>query len=154
MNEKTYSPIPVGSPLFNVKINVPIPRYVLEDITWREVTKTDVDIEESVEDILQIYLSEREERVNKYGDAAKGYQWDNVCLPNGSQLYVVYNNKVHHAAVKSEKIVYEGESYSPSGLVRKIANGAARNAWRNIFIQEPGVDVWRRADDIRLKNAN
>ncbi len=134
------------------KINVSVSREVLEEIMCRAVHQADEDVEESVDDILQCFRSDREERENKYGDAGKGYQWENVYLPNGTQLYIVYNNTAHHAAVKFETIVYKGESYSPSVLVRKIANGTARNAWTDLFIQMPGDDVWRRAEDILMES--
>lgn len=115
------------------------------------VTETDIDLDQTIEDMLQPLLTEWGEREKKYGDEKKGYQWNGIFLPNATQLYMINENKVHHAVVKFEKIVYEGESYSPSALARKIANGNKHNAWADLFIQVPRDDVWRRAADMLME---
>ena len=85
----------------------------------------------------------------KYGDATKGYRWKELDLPNGSHLYMEYKKKKHYATVRFEKIVYEGESFSPAELARKIADGTTRNAWRDIYIKRPGEKEWKLADVLR-----
>ena len=46
------------------------------------------------------------------------------------------------AEVAHEKIMYEGEAFSPSGLANRIASGTARNAWRDLWIKKPRDKEW------------
>ena len=70
-----------------------------------------------------------DETADSFGDPAKGYQWLTVFLPNGTKLKMAYKGRDYYAEVAHEKIMYEGESFSPSGLANRIASGTARNAW-------------------------
>ena len=144
----------INSTITGEIINVPISMKLLQGITSLDLPETDAGLGERVNDILRSYLYEREKRDNEYGDPEKGFLWANVFMPNATRLRMVYENKIHYAAVKYGKVIYENESYSPSGMVRKIANGAERYAWKDLFIQLYGSDMWERAQDIRYDNAN
>ncbi|NLE90301.1 MAG: hypothetical protein GX602_05150 [Dehalococcoidales bacterium] len=149
------------------RISVPISAEIVYEMLLR--SGPEADISAWIEDILFNYLDstsandgwndayyEYLERKTgesdfktKYGDATKGYRWQDIDLPNGTQLYMEYKKKKYYASVQFEKIIYEGETFSPSELARKIANGTSRNAWRDIYIKRPEDKDWKLADILR-----
>lgn len=149
------------------KICVPISAEIIHEMLLR--TGPEQDIAGWIESIMWDYLGRTQDTdgwndeyydylerragesdfKEKYGDATKGYRWQEIDLPNGTQLYMEYKKKKHFASVQFEKIVYEGESFSPAELARKIANGTTRNAWRDIYIKRPGEKEWKLADVFR-----
>jgi len=154
------------------KICVPISTEIIYEMLLR--VGPDTDISEWIENIVSDYLERTEGNDNwskeyyeylerrtgesdfkeKYGDAIKGYRWQDLDLPNGTQIYMEYKREKYFASVKFEKIVYENKSFSPSELVREIANGTTRNAWRDLYIKRPGEKEWKLADDLRKKFFN
>ena len=149
------------------KICVPISQWIIYELLLREGPEQ--DISNWIENIVSDYLGRTEDQDDwneeyyeylerqggesdfreKYGDATKGYRWGKIDLPNGTQLYMEYKRNKHFATVQFEQIVYEGESFSPAELARKIANGTTRNAWRDIYIKRPGENEWKLADVLR-----
>ena len=105
------------------------------------------------QDWSQQYLAKRDvERMLEETDSGnpdKGYQWLTVFLPNGTKLKMAYKARDNYAEVAHEKIMYEGESFSPSSLARHIASGTSRNAWRDLWIKRPRDKEWILADDLR-----
>jgi hypothetical protein len=148
------------------KICIPISTDIIHEMLLRKGPETDVS--SWIEDVIYNYLDDTEQndgwsdeyyeylgrRTNesdfkeKYGDPKKSYRWQDLDLPNGTQLYMEYKKERHYACVKNEKIIYKDESYSPSQLVRKITN-TTRNAWRDLYIQYPGKNEWKLADVVR-----
>jgi hypothetical protein len=150
------------------KIGIPISAEIIYEMLLRKGPEQDIAgwIENVVEDYLKRtegnnewndeyyeYLERKtgeSDFKEKYGDATKGYRWQELDLPNGTQLYMEYKKEKHYACVKHEKIIYKDESFSPSQLVRKITN-TTRNAWRDIYIQYPGKNEWKLADILRAQ---
>lgn len=122
----------------------------IEEILWNYLGDTE-DNEGWREEYYEFLDRRRGESgfIDKYGDANKGYRWQEIDLPNGTQLYMEYKKQKHYAAVKFEKIIYDDKSYSPAELARKIASGTIRNAWRDIYIKRPGDSKWILADVLR-----
>jgi hypothetical protein len=60
-----------------------------------------------------------------------------------------YKGKDYHAQVEQDQIVYCGKPMTPSELVDHIANGTARNAWKDLYIKFPDDEGWRLAQDLR-----
>jgi hypothetical protein len=89
------------------------------------------------------------EAQKKYGDPKRGYQWQTVFLPNGTQLRMTYKGTAHHAEVRNERIWYRDKEYSPAELARHIANNTSRNAWHDLWLLMPRETMWRIADDLR-----
>lgn len=83
------------------------------------------------------------------GDTSKGYQWQRVFLPNGTQLRMTYKGRNAYAQVQHEEVVSEGTSYSPSQWVSKVADNTSRNAWRDIWVRFPGERDWKLSDELR-----
>jgi hypothetical protein len=105
---------------------------------WGEQYKNSRDADRMLDDLMK-----------DSGDKNKGYQWLTVFLPNGTKLKMAYKGRDYYAEVAHEKIMYEGESFSPSGLANRIASGTARNAWRDLWIKRPRDKEWLLADDLR-----
>jgi hypothetical protein len=84
-----------------------------------------------------------------YGRPDAGYRWQALFLPNGTEIKMRYQGQDHYASVRLQKIVYEGQDYSPSELARHIANNTSRNAWRDLWIKVPGANNWQLADTLR-----
>jgi hypothetical protein len=154
------------------KICVPISTEIIYEMLLRSGPEANISgwIEDVVSDYLErtegddgwnnTYYEYLERRTGesdfkeKYGNPTNGYRWQDLELPNGTQLYMEYKREKHFASVKFEKIVYEDKSFSPSELVRKIANGTTRNAWRDLYIKRPGEKEWKLADVLRKKFSN
>ena len=63
-----------------------------------------------------------------------------------------YKGRQYHAEVRQEQIHYEGETFSPTELARKIASNTSRNAWRDLLIKRPSDQEWQLADVMRRKS--
>lgn len=90
-----------------------------------------------------------EKFIERYGNPVRGYQWQNVFLPNGTQVRMTYRGTAHHAEICHEKLVFAGDSLTPSEFASQVANNTSRNAWRDIFIKFPGEGGWKFADELR-----
>lgn len=75
---------------------------------------------------------------------ARGYQWKELFLPEGTDLRMSYNAEVYHARVSGDTIMYQGRSVSPRQLTIAIA-GDGRNAWRDLSLRLPGEKHFRPA---------
>jgi len=154
------------------KISIPFSVEIIYEMLLRSGPKTDIST--WIENVVMDYLERTEHNEGwqdayyeyldrqtgiadfreKFGDANKGYRWQSVDLPNGTQLYMEYKKKKYYASVQFEKVIYEGKSFSPAQLVRKIADGTTRNAWRDIYVKKPGDKEWTLADVLRNISSN
>lgn len=90
-------------------------------------------------------INERE----KYGDPKKGYQWQILFLPNGTNLFIRYKGKKYSADIRHGSLTYNDRPYSPSEWARLVANNTSRNAWNDIWVLRPGSDSWELAAALR-----
>jgi len=95
----------------------------------------------------------RDEQVERCGSPREGYQWQTLFLPNGTRLMAKYKGKPHYAEVQHSKIVDDAGSYSPSEWASKVANHTSRNAWRDIYVQDPITGEFCLADVLRHKKS-
>jgi hypothetical protein len=79
---------------------------------------------------------------------ARGYQWKNLFLPDGTQIRMPYKGTFYYANVESDQIIYEGKSISPGSLANQIAS-SSRNAWRDLWIKRPEDKEWTLANNYR-----
>jgi hypothetical protein len=104
------------------------------------------------EDGLAMFAAEDEaEGRDVVGDPTKGYQWQQLFLPNGTELRMTYKGRNAYAQVKHEQIMAEGVSYSPSQWASAVADNTSRNAWRDIWVRLPGQRDWIFADKLRRR---
>ena len=79
---------------------------------------------------------------------ARGYQWKNLFLPDGTQIRMPYKGVYYYAKVEADQIIYEGKSISPGSLANTVAS-SSRNAWRDLWIKRPEDKEWTLANDWR-----
>ena len=82
--------------------------------------------------------------------ATSGYQWKSLFLPDGTFLRTVFGGKNHHCVVANDRIMYNGQTVSPSGFVNAVG-GIRRNAWRSTWILLPDAPQWNLADTLRSR---
>jgi hypothetical protein len=106
-------------------------------------------LNELVEDVLQGWLEQvtRDDPETAH-EAARGYQWKSLFLPDGTLLRFYYKGQYEEASVVGNEIRYQGWAYSPRQLIYHIT-GTVRNAWRTLWIRSPGDFRWHLADTRR-----
>jgi len=87
--------------------------------------------------------------IKSFGPPHKGYQWQNVFLPNGTRLRMTYKGVEKVAQIRHQQIIYDGHPCSPSEFVRMAAGNTNRNAWRDIWIKRASDKEWVFADYLR-----
>ena len=80
----------------------------------------------------------------------KGYQWKNVFLPDGTLLRTVFGGKNYHCLIEDDKVLYNGQSLSPSKFVNAVG-GIRRNAWQCIWLLFPDTKEWKLAQTLRTR---
>lgn len=150
---------------------VPISRSVYNEFILR--TGKDTNVARWIEDIVEDFLErnaeghpdwcdqyyenlERSQAVSaarRFGDPKKGYQWQNIYMPNGTQLKMTYKSQQFFAEVKHGQIWFLDEPCSPSEFAYRVANNTRRNAWRDIWLRFPGSKQWEFADKLRKVKA-
>ena len=100
-------------------------------------------------------FGEDKEFRERYGDPKRGFQWDALLLPNGTQVRMTYAGRHVQAEIRHEGL-YHGEEQmrSPSQFAGRVANNTARNAWRDLYVKFPGTDSWQVADGLRSQKAS
>jgi hypothetical protein len=90
--------------------------------------------------------------LQKYGPASRGYHWQNVFLPNGTQLKIPYKSRDHFAEIRHQQLYYEGTPSSPSQFASRVASNTSRNAWRDIWVKRPDDKDWLTANRLRRES--
>ena len=105
------------------------------------------------EEYIEKFADEQDEAFReKYGDPGRGYQWQTLFLPNGTQIRMTYGGEDSYAEVRHGRLFYGDESLSPSQFAGKVARYTSRNAWRDLHIKFPGDGSWILADYLRAKS--
>ncbi|MBY0240928.1 MAG: hypothetical protein K2X55_16570 [Burkholderiaceae bacterium] len=81
-------------------------------------------------------------------DAANGYQWKQIFLPEGTVLRASFGRQPYYAVVEGSEIKYGKFSLSPSAFANLQGSGN-RNAWKAVWLRFPGFKDWVRADECR-----
>ena len=92
-----------------------------------------------------------DDRLARYGDPQKGLHWQVLFLANGTKLKMPYQGRDHFAEIRHRKLMDGEVERSPSEWASCVANHTSRNAWRDIWIQQPGETSWHMADILRRK---
>lgn len=119
---------------------------IIESFLERTLGDPDVWSDEHAEEVAN---NQQDDTVIRYGNFGKGYQWQNVFLPNSTALKFEYKSKEHFAEVRHQQIYYDGAPCSPSQFVRRVANNTSRNAWNDIWIKRPSDKDWIFANQLR-----
>jgi hypothetical protein len=92
-----------------------------------------------------------DENLQYVGNPERGYYWQLVFLPNGTQVRFSYRNTEKFAQVRHQALLYAGEEVSPSQFASKVANGTSRNAWRDLYVRRPEDKQWISAYVLRMR---
>jgi hypothetical protein len=79
---------------------------------------------------------------------ARGYQWKELFLPDGTEVRMRCDGDVHHARVNGDSIVYQSHRVSPRQFTLVVA-GDGRNAWRDLSLRLPGAKGFQPASLLR-----
>lgn len=149
------------------KIAVPVSQHLVAELYARAGKSADIakTIENVFSDFLErtrydddlwegSWLEQRDEEdeqalLEEHGPPSGGYRWGPVFLRNGTRIRMEYKGSLHYALVEHDRIVFDDRPYSPSRLASTIASGTSRNAWRDLWVREPGTSQWVLADDLR-----
>jgi hypothetical protein len=91
----------------------------------------------------------------EYGDPDKRYQWEEVYLPNGTELEMEHDGQRYKACVRREAIrrdVREVEEYSPAEIATAIGGGTPRDRWHDLFMglsAQTAEDLHWRSNAVR-----
>ena len=92
-------------------------------------------------------LEARYER--QYGPRNGGVRWGPLFLPNTTRVRMVYKRVPHDAVVAHDTLRWRDKPYSPSEFAGAVAQGTARNAWRDLEIWCHPDNAWIPADLLR-----
>jgi len=112
---------------------------------WEEIA------EEYAPDVYKAWLKEQA-KAAPAKPKSRDLVWKEITIPHGSEVRMTYKGRVYHAKVQDGAIVDdEGRRYSPSQWANHVANGTARNAWRDLSFKEPLSKHWIPAEVLRLQ---
>lgn len=81
---------------------------------------------------------------------ARGYQWKQLFLPEGTRLRMRSGDAWHTAEIVGDDLVYRDEAVSPNQMVHQITRDT-RNAWLELWIRFPGEKGWTNAAKLRAR---
>jgi hypothetical protein len=81
---------------------------------------------------------------------ARGYQWKQLFLPEGTRLRMRVDEKWYSANIVGDDLIYKDKAVSPNQMAVKVA-GDGRNAWREIWVLPPGQKQWANAAILRAQ---
>jgi hypothetical protein len=105
----------------------------IEDITMNYLERTENDVGWSEEYYKYI---EKQQSYENYGNPGEGYQWKQLFLPNGTKIFMTFEQKKYQAIIKHGAFIFDGTTGSPSQFANSVA-GHSRNAWRDLYIKRP-----------------
>lgn len=94
-----------------------------------------------------------------FSTESHGYTWKYkntfLYLPHDTEIRMRYKEQYHYAKVEGDEIKYQGQSVSPAVLANTITKRGeilgSRNAWKDLWIKQPGEKLWTLADESRKK---
>jgi hypothetical protein len=124
----------------NETIPVQVPTKVYLDLAYQLRRSGDMRGPDEI-----IALAIRSWMAGRTGTASRrGYQWQELFLPEGTELKMRYRGIWYYAAVEKDQLVYAGETVSPREWCL-LVTGTVRNAWRDIWIRRSANECWTRA---------
>ena len=104
------------------------------------------------EDYIGAWLElQEDDYLVKYGPPDKGHHWGNVLLPNGAKLKITYMKRDYFAEIRHGRIMDGKHARTPSEWASCVAKHTSRNAWRDIYVQQPGTTKWVAAQVMRYE---
>ena len=130
---------------------VALPNDLLVRLVKRYGMSYDGIIEYAVEDFLDRTADEfMETGTLAWSDDHKGYTWDRLFLPEGTQLRTTHHGQHKIAEVRNGQIVYDDKVYrSPGKACNAMRGDTSNNAWLTLEIKRPQDAGYRIANHFR-----
>jgi len=98
-----------------------------------------------IEDVLIDFLDRTDSDIHP-----EGFIWNQLFLPNGTQLRTKYLGEYKVAEIVGDKIIWHNKNYpSVSNLANEMRNNTSNNAWKVMEIKLPNNREWQLADRLR-----
>lgn len=137
----------------NETIPVAVPAKVYLDLSFHMRKQGDLrSADEVVALAIRNWMAARSGMRGSKDAGARGYQWQELFLPEGTELKMRYRDTWYYANVVRDRLMYAGESVSPRewGL---LVTGGVRNAWRDVWLRRSATECWTRAASWREAHA-
>lgn len=103
-----------------------------------------------LENLAWDFLDRTAESVGASPRSSGGVHWDNLLLPEGTEIRTKYFGDVKVAAIRDGEIVWEEAKHSSmSQLARAMRGGTSNNAWKVLELKRPADGNWQLADFMR-----
>lgn len=136
----------MSTPNLNSFIAIPIPAELYAALARRYPDGVSSLIEQVTWDFLERTADDFEAGRSK----CKGFHWDSVFLPEGTEIRTKYFNEYKVATIQREELVWEGKTYpSMSQLARVMRGDTSNNAWKVLEVKRPTDLKWQSAQFLR-----
>lgn len=105
-----------------------------------------------VEQVVHDFLDRTAEdfAAKKPRPTTSGIKWDNLFLPDGTQLRTKYYGNYQVADVERGRICWDGEEQaSVAQLANAMRGNTNNNAWKVLEVKRPQDPTWQLADRLR-----
>lgn len=105
-----------------------------------------------VEQVVQDFLDRTTDdfAASRSRSTTAGVKWDNLFLPDGTQLRTKYYGNYQVADVEDGKIFWNGkEQASVAQLANAMRGDTNNNAWKVLEVKRPQDPTWQLADRLR-----
>lgn len=127
---------------------VPLPNSLLVRLIQRYQHHYDGYVEHAVES----FLDRTEDDWQRHSPLKAGadYVWDQVVLPNGTELRTQYKGEWKVGVLRNQRFEFDGQLYSsPSKLCNAMRGDTSNNAWNMLEVKRPQDLTFRLADGFR-----
>lgn len=126
---------------------VPLKNDLLMKLIARYQENYPVAIDDVIEDFLERTADEHGELP---GFRQGGYIWDQLELPDGTQLRTRYYDEWQVATLKKGKFYFKNKPYkSPAKVCNAMRGNTSTNAWHMLQIKRPQDIEFTRAEKFR-----
>lgn len=122
------------------------------DLLARLVQRYQQHYDGYIEHAVESFLDRTEDDWNSYEPSKRGtgYVWDQLALPEGTELRTQYKGDWKVAILKNHRFEYDGHSYrSPSKVCNAMRGDTSNNAWVMLEIKRPQDVAFRLANSFR-----
>lgn len=103
-----------------------------------------------IENVIESFLERTEDDWDFQPPSKKGYTWDQLFLPDGTELRTKYRQELHVATIENGKVSYNGELFdSPAQVCNAMRGDTSNNAWITLEVKRPQDIAFRLADKHR-----
>ena len=122
------------------------------DLLLRLIDRYKENYPVAIDDVIEDFLERTAEDHETRPDAREGgYIWDQVELPEGTELRTRYFDEWQVATLKKGRFYYKNKAYkSPAKVCNAMRGNKTANAWMMLQIKRPQDIEFRKAEKFRL----